>query len=461
MGKQSGPQPEVEKPAASRSSRTRSDQGLISEVVKTLSSADGTLVSSLFRRLLGTKAGSQSQGEHTTRNYTGEFGRLALVDSSRSSAGEQRVSDIGDNKGHGDGPATRAAPASPEQAAKSIRAQADSELAALHAHLKVTTDGSAPREVAPQEHFTVTGSRTPLEIAKDMLGPKATDDQVRTYASSLMAENHITGSWKKPIAAGTTIRLPGQGADGSVYYQDKGDMNRDWADGTNMVIRADGSGSANYRIGHADVGVSWDPRNSDLSYRTQTEGKRQVETYGDGKVIESKLVTVKTDDGTGEEFQKTREKAVTKDGAIVTTEYGPNERVARETYEQKDGYRIVRSYDKKEHLAGISICEPDGHKTELTVNQQTGTIEGKRYDARGKLVDNVALMEHMLVYTDVRTGEKRADNFRAPSQDHADFEIFPAGKYDADSGTISSPGSFISEASFAPGRLGFGTAASR
>src|SRR5262249_54833159 len=155
-----------------------------------------------------------------------------------------------------------AADVTPEQAAKNIRSKAEADLDAAHKHLKVTTDGSAPKAIAPVDHYATDGHKTPLDIAKERLGPNATKAQINVYASNIMADNQLPGKLKNPLPEGN-IKLPGQGADGSIYYRADGATYRDWADGSNQMIKDDGTGYVNIRNAKSEVSFEWNTKDKE------------------------------------------------------------------------------------------------------------------------------------------------------------------------------------------------------
>src|SRR5262245_30796563 len=167
------PPSETDKVGATRDSHKGGEDGMITEVHKTI--AD-------------TKPAPKPERGKTSKGYTNTFGKISLEDSSADKPKEHVATKIGDNKAHVDTTHSKVVPAAdvtPEQAAKNIRSKADADLESAHKHLKVTTDGSAPKALAPMDHYATDGHKTPLDIARERLGSNATKEQVTAYASDI------------------------------------------------------------------------------------------------------------------------------------------------------------------------------------------------------------------------------------------------------------------------------------
>ena len=178
---------------------------------------------------------------------------------------------------------------SAEAAAAEFEKRGHSALAGATKGLKYTTDGSAPRVVAIDEHYTLAAEKTPRELADERLGPSASKEQKEQYALALMVRNGDKGGLDKKIAAGTVLKMPGQRADGGISYRDElsGETITEWQDAGTLRIRPDGAGLAQYTTGDGwMVEIKWDSRDKQGSGEDRFKGNNMVQIDSSGMSVE-------------------------------------------------------------------------------------------------------------------------------------------------------------------------------
>jgi len=244
-----------------------------------------------------------------------------------------------------------------------IAGEAETGLKETHKDLKVTRDGSAPRQLAYRERFRVGADKTPLEIARDQLGPKANEQQIKLYAGEIVAINKLQGNGDQvKISAGSEINLPGQTKDGGIFHRRFGKDVTRWQDGSSREEGEDGQSVARFRNKDgADIEIKWNYVKSDTTTNvvTQTSGNERVEASSDGSATRYR----KNGQGDWEMTERTR-----KDG---------RERA------------VVESFDPlkdKDNPSQIKITDKDNNVIELKPGED-GEYHGNRKDASGRVVD--------------------------------------------------------------------------
>lgn len=138
------------------------------------------------------------------------------------------------------------APGAPTPAliTKEIEALAYKTLRDNHGKLKYTVDGKEPDVVAPQAKMVLKEEKTPMQIAKDVLGKNANEDQLKLFASMLIKLNGLKGGAEDKIAKDTELKVPGQRKDGGLYFGTPPQI--DWHDKSSLTYNPDGSMTAKY-----------------------------------------------------------------------------------------------------------------------------------------------------------------------------------------------------------------------
>lgn len=96
------------------------------------------------------------------------------------------------------------------------------------------------RDVPPETH-TVTSNDSLESIARDHLGPGASQEDIAKHVRELERVNHLRP--KQPLREGTELTMPGHTADGGYVTKDAaGRTHTRWADNTERVEGSDGTG---------------------------------------------------------------------------------------------------------------------------------------------------------------------------------------------------------------------------
>lgn len=261
--------------------------------------------------------------------------------------------------------------------------------------LKITTDGKLPADVVePKEDYVTTARETPDELAKRILGPRATQQQIENYSGSLWGANTDKftkdADGKLRVAAGETLSIPGQGADGSIItvreltVDGKTSYNivKTWNNGASLEIKPDGNGRVSFKDkDRKDAVFEWNKQDLDQNYEQHSVWKTTNRTTGDGY-----------EDGT--------KRHVDKFGRAVEEQLGP------------DGPTKIKITDKESNIVELS-------------RGSDGQYHGKRTN-HGKVVDaDVRMTERGQIYSqtkDKTTGETTAtyENGRVEKFDKSD-----------------------------------------
>lgn len=130
--------------------------------------------------------------------------------------------------------------------------------------------------------------------------------------------------------------------------------------------------------------------------------------------------------------------SATRDHTTFTAYANREGSVQRDSYSYGglDGRTIERTRTADgEAFTALTIRESTGFRTELTYDTTTSTFTGKRYDSSGRIVEHVAIMDDMLIYTNERGGS-RVEQFRI-LRDNLLGERPRTGLFDAQVGTHS------------------------
>jgi hypothetical protein len=320
------------------------------------------------------KVVEESNKAKTERTNTGEFSIVGLdkptvkVEEKKSAAIEQ-AKEAGANKSEGITDVLAAGPLEPvthEDKAEIARQYETRGKFNLDARvveevksgkLKITTDGKLPADVVNyQEDYVTPARETPDEIAARVLGPRATKDQKDSYSATLWSLNtdKVTkdADGKSRFESGATIKLPGQGADGSIITVEEVTypagtnsykVVKTWNNGASIEVNEDGSGRVTYKDkDKRDTEIVWNKRDLDKNFEQHSTWKVTNAATGDG-------------------YEKGTRREVDKFGRTVEKELGP-------------------SGPKK-----ITITDKQSNVTELT-QAPDGSYHGKKTN-HGKVIE--------------------------------------------------------------------------
>lgn len=318
--------------------------------------------------------------------------------------------------------------------------------------LEFTNDGSNPAVIPPKDSFTIPSKMTAEDLARQVLGPSASDKQITAYADTVVNLNWdaIDGA---QFRAGANVKLPGQAADGSIIYKDRDANGKDvavkeWNDKSKLVSYNDGSGLASFKDGDSSVTVKWNhnnprenseergktvvtnPATGDSRYeqreRHSDSQGRTVETQStDGrptlvKVTDKNSDVIELTPTANGEFhgKKTNHGReidgdvwMTKDGRIYSKEtdakgqtvkkfedgghatYDAKGRVLENTYKDDKGRTMHEVYKPGKNIAEkISLTDKDGNTLEVKQGKD-GLWHGEKKDSSGKVIDKNAGMD--------------------------------------------------------------------
>jgi hypothetical protein len=173
----------------------------------------------------------------------------------------------------------------PEEAADSYSEDATKSLTKglRDGNIRFTMDGAAPKNIEFQNKFKVDAKTSAKELASTQLGANGAPEQLAKYAETLVALNKLDSA-DKEIAAGTSLKLPGQKPDGGITYSAKGTTYTAWHDGSKLEISERGQGEATYkdRTAGCEVKVTWDPEDKKNCTISKTYEERRIETDANG-----------------------------------------------------------------------------------------------------------------------------------------------------------------------------------
>ncbi|HEY9870816.1 MAG TPA: LysM domain-containing protein [Candidatus Obscuribacterales bacterium] len=152
------------------------------------------------------------------------------------------------------------------------------------------------RDVAPGKHVVQAG-QTLTTIARDHLGPGASQTDVENHAREIAHVNGLRPNAR--LTAGQRLLLPGHTADGGFVRYDGASTRTVWQNGTERVVRGDGTGYVRRSDGSEH---HWGPesaQNYDVS--STTDGGIQVmDADGDARTRwRNGVYRVMNHDGTG------------------------------------------------------------------------------------------------------------------------------------------------------------------
>lgn len=114
--------------------------------------------------------------------------------------------------------------------------------------------------------------KTIREISRERLGPQATEDDLNFFAWRVAYLHKLDPDTE--LAPGTELKLPGQRADGGIYF-DQNDV--EWRDGSRFIRTADGITEMTYRKDGAFVQVTIDEVMPERSKRIIMKGDIKTE----------------------------------------------------------------------------------------------------------------------------------------------------------------------------------------
>jgi hypothetical protein len=346
--------------------------------------------------------------------------------------------------------------------ATKLQARSEFELLNLHRTLKSTVSGGTPKKFESLD-LKLTAEKTAEQLAADQLGADATTDQKTLYAKAILSINSatvpgITISDKIPI--GTTVKLPGQTADGGITWNSDKGTNTIWNDMSALVRNKDGTGLAHYDYQGDQVQVSWDRKaiennhwitgrdvtsaavihheQSDTTYDLQ--GRSIKKTFGIDPAVPSSIAVVDkngsrmdfTPDTHGE-FKGTKTKngqvidsavRMAIDGRIysISTDadgnnvkhfesgqigvYNSKGQLTAKKYTDDAGRSVEAKYSgAKPQLDSMTVTDKDGNVIELKRNR-SGELHGVKRSTNGDTIDaNVAMAKDGRIYSKQRNAD--------------------------------------------------------
>jgi len=246
----------------------------------------------------------------------------------------------------------------PEQTSESYFDDATKSLKKSHldGEMKFTTDGTAPKIVEFQNDYKVGSATNANDIAAARLGANASREQLEKYAATIVAINKLDAP-EKEIAPGTTLKLPGQTADGGIIHRSKGKTYSVWQDGSNVEVAERGQGKATFtdRTAGCEVIISWDPEEKKNCTISKTYEERRIETDGNG---------------------------------VRSERIPPNWGLKSKVYEDDQGRKVSMEFDPKDDkLKQVSVQDwKTGASIELEPADDKGLLKGKKIDKYGDVL---------------------------------------------------------------------------
>jgi hypothetical protein len=226
------------------------------------------------------------------------------------------------------------------------------------AQLKFTTDGAAPKVVEFQNDYKVTAGTNANELAAARLGPNATPEQLEKYAATIVAMNKLDAP-DKEIAAGQSLKLPGQTADGGITNWSKGKTYTVWHDGSSTEVAERGQGKATFteRASGCEVTITWNPEDKKGCTISKTYDERRIETDADG---------------------------------VRSEKLPPDWGLKSKVYQDEQDRKVSMEFNPKDNkLLRVSIQDwKTGSVIELEPNDK-GLLKGKKTDKSGDVLANM------------------------------------------------------------------------
>ncbi len=260
-----------------------------------------------------------------------------------------------------DGPNNKQREKTLDEVSEEHKTNAEKRIADAHQALTFTTNALEPKVMAFRVGVAVGAETTPLAVAKAELGDKADAKQVDAYAAMLMKMNDITGKPDEAkITAGTRISLPGQRADGGLFYRANGKTTTEWHDGSSITVSERGVGETTFKERDGStVTLYWGPDSLDQNYEERVKGDRKWETSHNGDKVES-----------------TREKA------------GADWKMVRQTISDEKGRRLEAEYEPGVRTPKvIKVNDKDGSVIEVRPDGAAGLFKGEKKNNKGEVVD--------------------------------------------------------------------------
>lgn len=166
---------------------------------------------------------------------------------------------------------------------------------------------------------------------------------------------------------------------------------------------------------------------------------------GTGDIADAGAVVAQRVDAIGRQFPGLRpevhetetgaEATWSKNGEKLTATFDDHGRVQSLASTDAQGRQVMTNFDETGKMTNIMVSE-NGKFFTLAPNEK-GIMTGTVRDANNHETEKVTMVAGKLVFEDVRTHAKRAETFEAPNAEHVATKIQDAGKYDANTGTLT------------------------
>jgi hypothetical protein len=316
--------------------------------------------------------------------------------------------------------------------ARKFESLAKDTLERLHHSMTFTTDGSPPTVIKYNPSGAALGADTSAEdIAKQQLGNKATPEQVQAYTNAVVNLNLDESSYneaegKEYFKAGTSLKLPGQTADGGIVYADKDDdgrpkMVKTWQDGSRQESYSDGSGTARYTEGTKVVTVHWDGKNPNENYEKRNEYVVTNATTGAGYTDS----TIRSADSQGRTVELTK-----RDANITSIKITDKHSNITELTPGADGEFHGKTTNRGKEVDTDVWADKSGRVYEKATDasgKTTKTYEdGSQYlyDKKGRLVEKTYKDEKERTLHEIyKPGKSNADRVTLTEKDGSVLEV--------------------------------------